>query len=149
MLEAISPCPLRVAEACALRHSSFPRSTKFCSGSFRPPTAPLWLLGLSSSHTVINFSFFFLFCLMVARSRHHSRYPMLFPLAESHIPSLVLEPLFVEGKNIESPQHAPSRTSPSAWMDPSCDSCHSRPSLMPRMHSCSACPILLQPAPTP
>jgi hypothetical protein len=35
-------------------HSSFPRSTKFCSGSFRRD-CPLWLLGLSSSHTVINF----------------------------------------------------------------------------------------------
>jgi hypothetical protein len=108
----------------------------------------------SSSHTVVNlflfFLFLFLFCLMVARSKHHSRDPILFPLAGSHIPSLVLEPLSVTGKNIEGPPNAlPPRTSPSAWMDPPCDSCHSRPSLMPMMHNCSARSILPQPAPTP
>lgn len=32
---------------------------------------------------------------------------MLFPLAGSQIPSLVLGPLFVAGKNTESPPHSP------------------------------------------
>jgi hypothetical protein len=45
---------------------------------------------------------------MVTRSSHHSRDPMLFPLAGSQIPSLVLGPQFVAGENIESsPPHSP------------------------------------------
>src|SRR5271170_2675809 len=107
---------------------------------------------LSSSHHVINLSLFsFSFVLTVTRSSHHFRDPMLFPLAGSQISSLVLGSLFVASKNIESlpPTLSPPRTSPSAWMDSSCESCHSRLSLMPRMHNCSARSILLQPAPTP